>query len=126
MQSENNLRIDKWLWAVRIFKTRSIATNACKNARVMIDEVPVKPSKIIKTGEIIQVKIKPIIRTYEILKLSGKRMSAKLAVEFVKEITPQEEIDKLELIKSNDFIRRQKGTGRPTKKERRIIDKYLP
>jgi len=123
MEHENNLRIDKWLWAVRIFKTRSMATNACKKDHVIIDEIAVKPSRLVKTGEIVMVKKKPIIRSYKVKGLLGKRMSAKIVVDYVEDITPKEELQKLEMLKIDNFGRRPHGAGRPTKKERRTIDK---
>jgi len=123
MQSEENLRIDKWLWAVRIFKTRSIATNACKKQRVLINNIAVKPSRIIRINEIINVKQPPIIRTYKVKGLLAKRLAARLVVNFVEDITPEEELQKTVIIKDTGFIKRNKGMGRPTKKERRVIDK---
>ena len=117
-----DLRIDKYLWAVRVFKTRSLATDACRKGKVIIDEVQVKPSRIVKEGDVIQVKRNPVVYSYRVKKLLGKRLSAKLVVDYVENITPEEELKKLE-VKETFFIKRDRGAGRPTKKERRIIDK---
>lgn len=124
--TEPNLRIDKWLWAVRIFKTRSLAADACKNKRVMIDGVSVKPSRTLKTGEIITVKKPPISRQYEVLALLGKRLSAKEIAAYAKDITPEDEINQLKAIRMTSAGLRPRGLGRPTKKDRRDIDNFNP
>jgi ribosome-associated heat shock protein Hsp15 len=118
------VRIDKWLWAVRIFKTRSKATEACSKGRVMINDLPVKPSREIHTGEVIKVKMPPVTRSYRILAAAEKRMSAKLVPEFVEDITPPEELENIK-INSSRWIYRKPGTGRPTKKERREMDDFF-
>lgn len=117
-----DLRIDKYLWAVRVFKTRSLATEACRKGKVIIDEVQVKPSRAVKEGDVIHVKRNPLVYSYRVKKLLGKRLSAKLVVDYVENITPEEELKKLE-VRDTFFIKRDRGSGRPTKKERRIIDK---
>ncbi|MCB2194805.1 MAG: RNA-binding S4 domain-containing protein [Bacteroidetes bacterium] len=122
MQHEENLRIDKWLWAVRLFKTRSQAAEACKKGRVLIDEVQVKPSRVLKVGEIVFIKRPPVIYQYKVLGLLGKRQSASIAAEYVEDITPEEEKEKLEMKKHAGFEIRDRGVGRPTKKQRRLID----
>jgi ribosome-associated heat shock protein Hsp15 len=122
MEQDKSIRIDKWLWAVRIFKTRSMATNACKNSKVFINETSVKPSHTVKIGDVIEVKHPPIIRTFKVIGLLEKRVSAKIAKDFVEEITPPEEFEKLKAIRNNPLALREKGTGRPTKRERRKID----
>ena len=119
------VRIDKWLWAVRLFKTRSQATEECRKGRIMIGGMPVKPSREIKTGDEIQVKHHPIVRTYRVLGLSEKRMSAKLTDEYLKDITPASQLEILEMQKHMSFFSRGKGTGRPTKKERRDLDDFF-
>ena len=121
---EENLRIDKWLWAVRLYKTRSMASDACKKNQVTINGVNVKPSRILKEGEEVIVNKPPIKRTYKVLGLLGKRLSATLVKEFIEDITPPEEIEQLEMMKYVKGIYRDKGEGRPTKKERRDIDKF--
>ncbi|HSH50478.1 MAG TPA: S4 domain-containing protein [Bacteroidales bacterium] len=123
MKYENNLRIDKWLWAVRIFKTRSQAAQACKKGRIIIDNVQVKPSRTVKVGEVVFVKRPPVTYQYKILGLLSNRKSAKIAADYVEDITPEEEKVKLEMKNYTGFEIRQKGYGRPTKRERRLIDK---
>ena len=121
-RESEEIRIDKYLWAVRVFKTRSIATDACRKGKVIIDEIQVKPSRVVKQGDVIRVKRNPVVYSYRIKKLLGKRLSAKLVVDYVENITPEEELKKLE-VKETFFIKRDRGSGRPTKKERRTIDK---
>ena len=118
------VRFDKWLWAVRIYKTRSMAAAACRKGKVIIDNLPVKPSAHVLLDEIINVKKPPVIFTYRIKKLPLKRLSAKLAKECFEDLTPQEESDKLKVKELPGFGYRKRGDGRPTKKARRIIDKY--
>lgn len=118
------VRIDKWLWAVRIFKTRTIAAEACKKGRVMIGDVPVKPSRNIRTGEIIQVRKPPITFSFKVLALADKRMGAKMVPQFMENVTPPDQYELLELNKISGFVDRQRGTGRPTKKERRDLDQF--
>ncbi len=120
----DEVRIDKWLWAVRIFKTRTIASDACKKGRVMINEVSVKPSRTIRAGDIIQVRKPPITFSFKVLDLSENRMNAKLVPQFMENITPPEQYEILELNKIAGFIDRQRGTGRPTKKERRDLEQF--
>ncbi len=122
MLVEKDLRIDKWLWAVRIFKTRSQATAACRKGRVMIRNMPVKPSRILKIDDIVEVKHPPVNHSYRVKGLLGKRLSARRILDYVENITPPEELNKLSR-RDTFFIKRDKGTGRPTKKERRTIDK---
>lgn len=121
----DNVRVDKWLWAVRIFKTRSLATEACKKGHVSIGVSTLKPSKIIQIGDIIRVRKPPITKSLKILALAEKRMSAKLIFNFVEDITPQEEIDLLEMQRNMFWISRDRGTGRPTKKDRRELDDFF-
>ena len=123
MNEEKQIRIDKYLWAVRVFKTRSMASNACKKDKVLIAGKPVKASRFIKIGERIDIKVPPIIKSYLITGYLEKRMGAKFVVNFVKDITPEEEILKFKIIQQDPFGKRPRGSGRPTKKERRIIDR---
>jgi len=122
MLIDREVRVDKWLWAVRIFKTRSQAAEACRKNRILIENQPVKPSRTLKINDIVHVKRPPVVYSYRVLELLGKRLSAKAIQEFVENITPAEELDKLK-IRDDFYIVRDKGAGRPTKKERRIIDK---
>jgi ribosome-associated heat shock protein Hsp15 len=122
MLIDREVRVDKWLWAIRVFKTRSQATEACRKGRVFIDRQPVKPSRILKTGDVVQVRKSPVTYSYRVLGLLGKRLSAKAIQEFAENITPQEEMDKLKM-REDFYVVRDKGAGRPTKKERRILDR---
>ncbi len=116
------MRIDKWLWAVRIYKTRSKAAEACRKGRVIIDSQQVKPSRDIKPGEKILIRKLPVIFTYKVKALLQSRQSAQIAAEYYEDLTSVDELEKLK-INESVFIKRDKGTGRPTKKERRNLDK---
>lgn len=118
------VRIDKWLWAVRIFKTRTIASDACKLGRVTIDGNKVKSSRTVRVGDIIQVRKSPITYSFKVLQLAENRMGAKLVPGFMENVTPPEQMEILQLQRLNGFIDRAKGTGRPTKKDRRDLDEY--
>ena len=120
---EERVRIDKWLWAVRIFKTRSLATEECGKGHVTIGDVHVKASRELKGGEVVKVRIAPIERHYLVKKLTDKRMSAQLAVDFVEDVTPPETLALLNAVKAYGFEYRDRGAGRPTKRDRRMIDK---
>lgn len=120
----NEVRIDKWLWAVRIFKTRSIAIDAIKMGRVTIGGQKVKPSRNVKVGEVIDVKKPPIIYSFKVLALAQNRMGAKLVPGFMENVTRKEQLDLLEMNRISGFIDRAKGLGRPTKKDRRDIDDF--
>ncbi len=120
----NEVRIDKWMWATRIFKTRTIAVEACKKGRISIQNVTVKPSRMIKTGDVIQVRKPPVTYSFKVLDLTEKRMGAKLVPQFLENITPPEQYELLELGKISGFINRAKGTGRPTKKDRRSLEEF--
>ena len=125
---EVDVRIDKWLWAVRIYKTRSQSTAACKSGKIRINGLPVKPSHEVKPGEIIWINLSPLHKTVKVSGLLGTRVSAKLAVNYFEDLTPKEEYDKLKINKEVNFEFRQRGIGRPTKRERReieILKKYL-
>lgn len=123
MMSES-IRIDKWLWAVRVYKTRNQAAEACRAGKVKMDGLAVKPSRDIKSGDVIEISIPPMKKTYEVIEPIKNRVGAKLVPQFAKDHTPQDEYDKLKLINEMNFERRDRGTGRPTKKQRRLID-YL-
>ena len=122
---ETGVRIDKWLWAVRLYKTRSQATEACKKGHVSIGDLPVKASRDVCVGEVVQVRKAPIKRSFEVLALTGKRMGAKLVSDFLKDVTPAEELEVLEMQKHMRWSDREKGTGRPTKKDRRDLDEFF-
>jgi len=118
------VRIDKWMWATRIFKTRTVALEACKKNRVMINNIPVKPSRMIKIGDIIQVRKPPVTYSFKVLDLTSNRVGAKLVPQFLENITPPEQYELLELQKISGFVDRARGSGRPTKKERRELDDF--
>lgn len=118
------MRIDKYLWCIRVFKTRSIATEACKKGHVKVDDSSVKPSKEIYGNEIITVRKNQINHQIEVLGVPDSRVGAKLVQIYRKDVTPKEEFDKFELLKYSKDYYRKKGTGRPTKKDRRDIDDY--
>jgi ribosome-associated heat shock protein Hsp15 len=120
----SELRIDKWLWAVRIFKTRTVALEACKKNRVSINGVPAKPSRTVKAGDVIDVRKPPVTYSFRVLALTANRIGAKLTPEFYDNITPPEQYEILKLQSLSGFIDRAKGTGRPTKKERRDLDEF--
>jgi len=122
MTESKSIRIDKYLWAVRIYKTRSIAADECRKGRIVINEVSVKPSRTVEPGEIISVRKPPVLYKYKIINVIENRISAKLVSQFIDDITPDEE--KLKLSLKEVTFHRDKGAGRPTKKERRIIDRF--
>lgn len=117
------IRIDKWLWAVRIFKTRSQATEACKSGKVKINGAAVKPSREIKLNEEIVVDINHISRTLKVLASLDRRVGAKLVVNYMEDLTPAEEYEKEKIKREINYEYRDRGLGRPTKKERRLIDR---
>jgi ribosome-associated heat shock protein Hsp15 len=121
---DDNIRIDKWLWAVRLYKTRSIATEACRAGRVKIHDQAVKPSREIKAGDILAISLPPIVKTVKVLIPQGNRVSAKLVPGLMEDLTPAEEYEKLKQKGEEEFEFRMRGTGRPTKRQRREIE-YL-
>ena len=118
-------RIDKWLWAARIFKTRSIAADACKNSRVTINGVNVKPSHMVKAGETVSVKKPPVIYSFRILQCIEQRVGAKLIPNIYENVTDPKQYEILEMSRISGFVDRARGTGRPTKKERRSLDAFI-
>jgi len=123
MTEEKSIRIDKYLWSVRIYKTRSIASEECRKGRILISDVQVKPSRTIIKNEIIIVRKPPVNFRYRVTEPIENRVSAKLVHQFIEDITPDEEKLKLDYRNTSANFHREKGTGRPTKKERRLIDK---
>jgi ribosome-associated heat shock protein Hsp15 len=121
----NEARVDKWLWAARIFKTRSIAADACKNGRVTINGVNLKPSHIIKAGETICVRKSPITYSFKVLQAIEHRVGAKMIPEVLENVTPKEQFELLEMSKISGFVDRARGLGRPTKKDRRSLDDFI-
>jgi ribosome-associated heat shock protein Hsp15 len=120
-----DVRIDKWLWAVRIYKTRSLATESCRKGHVSIGNLPVKPSRAVHIGEVVKVRKSPIVRSFKVLGMAEKRMSAKLTEDFLEDVTPPEELELQEMQKNMRWITRDPGTGRPTKKDRRELDDFF-
>jgi len=123
--SEPTERADKFLWNVRLFKTRTMATEACEKKQVIVNDVTVKPSRQLKVGEVFKIKHPPIYRIYRIKQMLHNRVGAPLVSEYLEEITPKEDIETLELINKSVFLKRDRGTGRPTKKDRRDLKGYF-
>ena len=117
-------RIDKWMWAVRIFKTRSIAAEACKKGRITINGSLVKAARMIKPGDVIQVKKPPITYSFKVLQPIEKRVGAKLVSEMMENVTTPDQYELLEMSKISGFVDRARGTGRPTKKDRRELEEF--
>ena len=122
--SDGEARIDKWLWAARIFKTRTIAADACKNGRVTLKGEKVKPSRNIKVGDVIDVRKPPLTYTFRVKRAIENRVGAKLVPEIMENITSPDQYELLEMTRISGFVNRAKGTGRPTKKDRRMIDDF--
>jgi ribosome-associated heat shock protein Hsp15 len=118
------VRIDKWLWAARVFKTRTIAAEACKKGRISMAGSHLKASRMVKVGDVIQVRKAPIIWSFKVLQATGNRVGAKLVPEVLENVTPPDQLEILEMSKIDGFIDRARGTGRPTKKDRRVLDDF--
>lgn len=118
-------RIDKWMWATRIFKTRTIASEACKKGRIAINGAQVKPSRMVKPGDIVEVRKPPITYSFKVLQAIEKRVGAKLVPEMMENVTPKEQYELLEMSRISGFIDRARGTGRPTKKDRRSMEEFM-
>lgn len=121
----SEVRIDKWLWAVRLYKTRSIAADACKKGHISMNGVNLKPARTIKVGDVVQVRKSPITLSLKVLQAIENRVSAKLVPEMLQDVTPPEQYELLEMSKISGFVDRAKGTGRPTKKERRCLESFF-
>ena len=117
-------RIDKWLWAARIFKTRSLAADACKSGRVTLNGAQVKPSRTVKEGDEVGVKKSPVTYTFRVKQAIENRVGAKLLPDILEDITTPEQHEILEMQRISGFVGRAKGTGRPTKKDRRALDDF--
>lgn len=117
-------RVDKWLWAMRVFKTRTIATEACKKGRVMMGGVAVKPSRCVKPGDVIDVRKPPITYTFRVKALAPNRLGARLVPDYLENITPQAQYDLLEMTRISGFVDRRKGLGRPTKRDSRELSRF--
>lgn len=117
------IRIDKWLWAVRVFKTRAQAAEACRGGKVKIDGQAVKASREVREGDIIEIRLGILLKVMKVKQAARNRVSASLVPDLAEDLTPQEEIEKLEMLKQLNYEKRDRGTGRPTKKDRRNISK---
>ena len=115
------VRIDKYLWAVRLYKTRTLATEACKKGRITMDDMPAKPSRTVTAGDVIKVKKMPVLYSYRVKDPIEKRVGAKIVDQYVENITSQDELQKLDM-QDDFFVKRDRGAGRPSKKERRLLD----
>lgn len=118
-----NIRIDKWLWAVRIYKTRSQSAQACKAGKIIVDDVCVKPSRVVKIDDVIIVKKDHLTRTFKVIGLLKNRVAVKLVPDYTIDLTPKEEYYKNKLINEINYEKRDRGLGRPTKKQKREIEK---
>ena len=118
-------RIDKWMWAARIFKTRTIAAEACKIGRITINGSQVKPARMVKPGDVVQVRKPPVTYSFKVLQAIEKRVGAKLVPEIMENVTTPDQYELLEMSKISGFVDRARGTGRPTKKERRDLDEFF-
>ncbi len=121
---KSEVRVDKWLWAMRVFKTRTIATDACKKGRVLMKGVPLKPSRTLKLGDVVEVKKPPITYSFRVKALTENRLGAKLVPEYLENVTPQSEYELLEMTRISGFVDRRKGLGRPTKRDSREMSKF--
>ena len=121
MSNPNEARLDKWLWAARIYKTRTLAADACKNGRIAINGTQAKPSRSVKVGDEVSVRKAPVTYTFRVLQTIEKRVGAKLIPEILENITPPKQYEVLEMSRISGFVDRARGTGRPTKKDRRAL-----
>lgn len=120
----SDIRIDKYLWAVRLFKTRSIATDACRAGKVKMNDIPVKPSHEISVGEIYELNIEQMHRTVQVKELLANRVGAKLVENYLTDLTPPEEYERIQMARQYGFEHRDRGAGRPTKRDRREIEEF--
>lgn len=118
-------RIDKWMWAARIFKTRTIAAEACKKGRISINGAQAKPARTVKPGDVVQVRKPPVTYSFKVLQAIEKRVGAKLVPDVMENVTTPDQYELLEMSKISGFVDRARGTGRPTKKERRDLDEFF-
>ena len=120
------VRIDKWLWAMRVYKTRTLATDACKKGRITLNDDPnaVKPARMVKVGDVIHVRKSPVTYSFKVKAVTENRLGAKLVPEYLENVTPQDQYDLLDVVKISGFIDRRKGLGRPTKREGRELQAF--
>lgn len=120
----NEIRIDKWLWTMRLFKTRTLAADYCKKGRVLIHNISVKPSRVVKVGDVIQVRRAPVTFSFKVIALSPNRLNAKSVPDYMENVTSPDQLALLEVASASGFVDRNRGLGRPTKKERRDLDSF--
>ena len=118
-------RLDKWLWAVRVFKTRALATDACRAGSVTVNELPAKPARDVHAGELVAVRLGLVTRTLRVVGVPRSRVGAKLLPEFYTDLTPESEYDKVREQRLQHVLAREKGSGRPTKRDRRLMDQLF-
>ena len=120
------VRIAKWLWAMRIYKTRTVATDACKKGRITVnnDTNPVKPARVIHVGDTVHVRKPPVTYSFRVKQLTENRLGARLVPEYLENVTPQDQYDLLDVVKISGFVDRRKGLGRPTKREGRELARF--
>ena len=123
--AESSARLDKWLWAVRLFKSRALATDACRAGSVTVSELPAKPARDVHAGELVQVKQGLVLRTLRVVGVPRSRVGAKLVPEFCTDLTPASEWDKVKAQRVQQVLAREKGSGRPTKRDRRLLDRLF-
>jgi ribosome-associated heat shock protein Hsp15 len=123
--SDTAARLDKWLWAVRIFKARALATDACRAGSVHIRDEPAKPARTVRPGDIVSVRQGLITRTLRVVAVPRSRMGAKLVAEFCTDLTPAAEFEKARLHRVQQVLAREKGSGRPTKRDRRLLERLF-
>jgi len=124
MAEDKKVRLDKWLWAMRIYKTRNQASEACRKGRILVNGMEAKPSRDIRINDILVVRRLPVIYTYKVLALTEHRQPAKIVRDFAEDLTSVDELNKLK-VNNGFFVKRDRGTGRPTKKERRTLDDMI-
>lgn len=122
--ADEPIRIDKYLWAVRLYKTRSLATDACRCGHIKMNGMPIKASHEIKEGEIYEISIEQLHRVIQVKQILGSRVGAKLVENFMTDLTPQEEYDRIQMVRKYAFEKRDRGSGRPTKRQRRDIEDF--
>lgn len=124
MSSNEAIRIDKYLWAIRLYKTRAQATEACRAGRVKMAGAPIKASHEVRVGEVYDLIIEQLHKQIQVKELLGNRVGAKLVENFVTDLTPQEEYERIQLVRQYGFEKRDRGAGRPTKRDRREIEEF--
>ena len=123
MQNNNNIRLDKFLWCIRLYKTRALSSKICTRKKVKVNNLIAKSSKLINIDDIIEIDKNHIFYKYKVINLVNSRVSAKLVSKYILDVTPETEIDKIKIRKIYPKVVREKGLGRPTKKERRMLEK---